>query len=287
MEKNISIFIFLVTIVVTLLHSGCSNKKKEIYKEENIKNEYSYILKEAVNKLKKTKTFNINVNSIRSYSIISSTGKINNIYGEFKDVCYINKRSDIKASVESNIRYQKDNIFTKYNIYYFQEKKKYYKKEEGKDGIYTTNEIPLEQIPPYSYPSINVVLNYSDQAVFVREEGEDIIFELIHPRWFEIDGLLSFANLGILTYGENTKLIQDYVEQHYPNVLAPKFTIVIDKNKRQISQIELNDSDTILSILEINENVSKGTNKYKVNKENKTVLKFYNYNMNKKLEIPR
>lgn len=244
------------------------------------------LLQSSVEKLENADSFKVNYKSITSYSIIENGTLIKNIYGEFDEVGYFNKKEEIIGYAYTNYRYNKDDDFINLRTYYFEENNTFFIKEEPEDKKLITTQITLEEMIPYKYDGINTIIKYGTQANLIAENNEELVFHLIHPKWYESNGLSSFADLGFLILQEDNTVIEDYVEEHYSNIIPPEFTVYISKEDGLISKIEEDNSAFMSSILDYHNNLVENKMEYIIEKETKSTLEIYNYNINEIIEIP-
>ena len=154
--------------------------------------------------------------------------------------------------------------------------------------------IEAGQMEPFAGDVYQTLLNYYEDAIFIKQEGNIAEFRLTHPAWYKLKGALAFANLGLFIGMENgDQVIQQYLSDHFQNVASPVFTIYLDIETETITCVKIDDRDFMTSIwasvdqelLKIN-GEEQALTKYRVLDENSSTYYFNNFNQAEDFEIP-
>lgn len=253
------------------------------------------VLNSAITNLLNATSFEMSVHDVRAYRIIDTNGETRLIYGEFNTNYEVIRLPALKVHSNYEYRYDPQADFLKYDSYTYQEKGKYFTRLVEASGTGDAGEIDLQQIEPIASDVYQTLVTYSDHAKFVTESDGIAVYIIEHPVWYKLKGAIGFADLGFLHAQKNgEQLVEQYVAESYPNVKTILFKIYVAVNERVITNVEVNDSDFMVSLwaevdralIEQGEN-AENLIRYEVMDLNGAEDFFNNYNQVQDFEIPQ
>jgi hypothetical protein len=252
------------------------------------------ILNRAVTNLLNATSFEVSVYDVRAYQIIHPNGETSLVYGEFSAVYEVIRLPALKVHGSHEYRYDPQADFQEYDSYTYQEDGKYLSRIVDISSPGDEMEIDPGQIEPIAGDVYSTMVNYSDQAEFIRESDGIAVYILEHPEWYTLQGAIGFADLGYLYMQEDgEQLVEQYVAEHYRDVKTILFTIYVAVDEQLITKVEVNDRDFMVSVweevdralIEAGEKPETLT-RYEVMDVNGAEYLFNNYNQIQDIEIP-
>lgn len=264
-----------------------------IRSESPSSNKPAEVLESAVENLLHAISFEMTAHEVRAYQAVGADGEALAVYGEFITNYSVIRSPSVKVLGTHAFKFDPQDDFHRYETVAYQEGNKYYTQFFEDSVTSDVKEIDLKRIEPFAGDIYQTLTTYSNQAKFVTESDGIAVYVLEHPKWYQLEGAIGFADLGFLYGQENgEQLVEQYAVDHYPNVETIVFTIYVVVDEQVITRVEVDDSGFMTSLwAEIDRALiaqgaeAEALTQYLIMDENGSEYHFSNYNQVQDFEI--
>ena len=252
------------------------------------------LLKSAVQTLQQANSFHIEAHETRAYQAEPANGETTTVYGDFITQYEVLRTPNLKIHTVQSYRYAPEAGFETDESFTAQIDDQYVYQTFANGQLLAKETINVDQVEPLAGDVYQTLIHFFDQSVFVGEKDGEAIYVLDHPEWYELNGALGFADLGMLKMlGMDETEIKQYAEENYPSAKPIRFTIYVSITENTITKVVLEDKDFMLSIwedvdralIESGEAPENLTN-YTILEENISEYFFRDYNQVQDFTIP-
>jgi hypothetical protein len=207
------------------------------------------LLKTAIQKLQGASAFQMDEQSIRHYQIHEKDDRITTVYGEFHNLYSVSRQPQLDITIHREYRYSPSGAFSLEESEITEKEGKVFLRQISPFTTDPPAEMNRDALEPFNGDVYQTLVQYSDAAVYNGSNGDTAEYILDHPEWYRLQGAVGFANLGFLsTQPDSGRLIEEYVQQNYPDVKTIRFILRVDIARQEVKEVIIEDGDFMLSV---------------------------------------